>query len=145
MSSWAGKPDSPRNAHAGLPEALQVFQRFQDPRLRWCDVPGGELLLEARMLHPGDPYLADVHTCVEDDLLREALQSGDPFHGNAPAVGVLPHLGPGRVPIAALSTGDVLSIGMEDLTRNVLVVGPTGSGKSNFLRVLILAELACEV
>lgn len=122
-------------------DGLQIFQRFQDPMMRWGDVPGSSLLAELRMLDPGDAELRNLHELVEQDQLRKALISGDPFYGNPPPAGSLPHVVPGRIPLAALATGDVLSIAVEDLMRNVLVVGPTGSGKTNMLRVLIAAVL----
>ncbi len=122
-------------------DPLHIWMSFQDPMMRWGDVPGSALLAEQRMLHPDDPYLRDLHHHLQQDQLRRAMMSGDPFHGNPPPAGTLPTLEPGRIPIATLLTGDVLSLAVRDVMKNVCVVGPTGGGKTNWLRILIAAVL----
>ena len=109
--------------------------------LRWADVPVGGLLAEQRVLHPDDPFLRELHTLTARNQLDLAARAGCPFHPNPPPAGSLPGLAPGRIPLATLPTGDVLSIGVNALCRNLLIVGPTGGGKSNYLRVLIAAFL----
>lgn len=129
---------------AELESPLEIWTRFKDPMLRWADVPGSGALLQMRMQNPDDRYLQELELLLGQDLQAQAIMSGDSFWGNPPPAGSLPRLGPGRVPIAALHTGDILSISVEDVMRNVLVVGPTGGGKSNWLRVLIAAVLECD-
>ncbi len=125
------------NKHSEMPEdPLQVWTRFKEPMLRYGDVPGADLLLQERMLAPEDPYLRDVDMHVSREQNQKAALSGNSFHGNPPPAGSLPPLSHGRVPIAHLATGDVLSIPIDDLTKNALLTGPTGSGKTNSLRAL---------
>ena len=118
-------------------DPLQIWARFNDPMMRYGDVPGSALLMEQRILHPHDPHLAELHANIEQEQLSKAVLSGDPFWPNFPPQGALPAFTPGRIPIAALPTGDVLSIPILDATKNILIVGPTGGGKSYFLRIFI--------
>ena len=74
-------------------------------------------------------------------LDEEAQIDPDPFRENYPPKGSLPPLENGFVPLAALPTGDVLSIPVEALARNVIVVGRIGGGKSSYLRVFLAALL----
>ncbi len=130
-------------ARQAVDDPLAIWQLFHEPMYRWGDVPGSEVLCEQLMLNPQDPYLQDVFEQVRQDQLAQAVVSGNPFHGNAPPVGVLPPLMPGKIPVATLPTGNVLSIDAIALTKNLCVVGPSGSGKTNWLRVLIAAALRC--
>jgi hypothetical protein len=125
-------------------DVARIWAEFREPLLRWGDVPGGSVLAEQRMLSPQDPYLQDLHAHVARDQAMKAMMSGDPFYGNSPPAGTLPPLAPGRIPIAALSTGEVLSIAVSDVMKNLLIVGPTGGGKTNFIRILIAAVLEAQ-
>jgi len=109
--------------------------------LRYCDRPGADVLCQLRVLHPNDPFLADVHFNLQAEQMRRAMLSGDPFHGNSPPRGKLPAFAPGLVPIARLATGDTLSVPVEHLTRNLLLCGPTGMGKTTALRLILFSIL----
>jgi DNA helicase HerA-like ATPase len=65
----------------------------------------------------------------------------DPFLENLPPAGALPPLAKGRIPLGKLVFGQVVSleIGLRGTARNILVCGPTGTGKTNFLRQHLLA------
>jgi hypothetical protein len=71
-----------------------------------------------------------------------ALVANDPFWGNLPPAGVLPPLSRGRVPLAAVPIGGVLSASIPDMCRNIMVAGPTGGGKTTFLRGMLASMLA---
>lgn len=125
----------------GINELLSIWKRFSDPSFRWCDVPGADAFAQMRLLHPGDTHLRELHDFIEREQIGRSLAGGDPFFANDPPRGVLPPLTNGRIPICTLRTGDVLSIGVDDLSRNTLVVGPTGGGKSSWLAILVASML----
>jgi len=128
-----------RQRSARRPE--EIWALVHDPRLRWGDIPGGGVLAQEAMLSPADPQLAELLELTLRAQAARAIVSGDPFYGNYPPVVRLPPLVPGRIPLAAVPTGEVLSIGVPNLLKNVLVVGPTGGGKTNWLRLMIGALL----
>ena len=111
--------------------------------LRMGDVPGAESLCQQRILAPDDPYLADVHQHLEQSQLGKAMLSPCPsFHGNPPPAGTLPPFVKGRIPIATLLPSfEVLSIDIADACKNIAVVGPTGGGKTNWLKICIASLL----
>ena len=134
-----------QNGHSRRPLLPQeVIATVQDPWTRWPDVPGGDVLASQLILDPQDRELAEIFSLVRDDQIRKAMLSADPFWPNYPSVGQLPLAQEGRIPIAALPTGDVLSIGIEDVLKNVLIVGPTGGGKTNAIKAIISAILEGE-
>ncbi len=65
----------------------------------------------------------------------------DPFLENLPSCKKLPQLQRGRIPLVKLQTGGTLSleVGLRGTAKNLLAIGPTGSGKTNFLKVLLTA------
>ena len=65
----------------------------------------------------------------------------DPFLENLPPHGKLPPVQRGRIPLVKLLFGAVLSlvIGLIGTAKNILLNGPTGSGKTNSLKVLLPA------
>lgn len=130
------RPTLPRTASG------EVLNVVRNPWLRWTDVPGSMVLAETLALHPDDHALKDMFAQVAQDRAALAIAANDPFWGNYPILGALPPFAPGRIPIARLSTGESLSIAFQDATRNVLLCGPTGGGKTNWLRLLLLAVLA---
>lgn len=129
------RPERPAN------DPLRIWESFRDPMLRWGDVPGSKLLAEQFLQHPEDRYLAELAGIVANEQAMRAMQADDPFYPNPPPARSFLPPAPGVIPIAALSTGDVLSIATAALCKNLLVVGPTGGGKTNFLRILIAAVL----
>ena len=119
---------------------LDIFSLVQNPMLRWGDVPGGDVLVGTLMRDPSDPYLLEQFKVLVEEQRALAVMSGDPFHGAYPPRGQLAPLAPGRVPICTLPTGDVLSMPVDELRRNLVLVGPTGAAKTSLLR-LIAASL----
>lgn len=124
------------------PLNLETLVRvLRTPELRMNDVAGVDVLAEQLIVSPDDPYLQDVLSHIVEDQSRAALLSGDPFFGNPPPLGVLPALAPGRVLILQIPVGEVLTTTL-DPPRNILLAGPTGQGKSTWLRSLLLAAMA---
>ncbi len=118
-----------------------VIATVQNPWARWGDVPGGDLLASQLILEPQDRELAELFNLVRSDQLSKGAVCSDPFWPQYPASHALPELSPGRIPIAALPTGDVLSLGIEDILKNILICGPTGGGKTNSIKAIIAAIL----
>ncbi len=125
----------------GIHNVLQILQQTQDPLLRWHDVPGGNLLAEMLINDPEDHELSELYDLTVSQQVAQAVSMGDPFWGSFPPLGSLPPLARGRVPLVALQTGDVLSIDVKDVMCNVIVCGPTGQGKTSWLRLAILSLL----
>jgi hypothetical protein len=124
---------------------MQIFQATQEPMVRWQDVPGVNLLVEQLLLDPTDADLAELYQLTMQQQISQAAMSGDAFHGNYPPTVAIPRFGRGRIPLAAFPNQEVLSIPIGDACRNICIVGPTGGGKSNFLRVLIAAILESDL
>jgi len=122
-------------------DPMSIYLQHNNPMLRMQDVPGADLLCVSRMLHPDDPDLRGLHEQVEQDQLWRAVLAGDPYWANYPPEGALPELRDGRIPLASLPTGDVLSIPIQGATKNILIVGPTGHGKTNALRIILASLL----
>lgn len=129
----------------GVLDPLEIWRIANDPRLRYHEVPGGQVLAQQLMVDPTDQYLYELFALRVRDQVAKATVADDPFHGSYPPRGVLPQVGPGRVPLASMPKGGVLSIAVDDLTRNLLLVGPVGGGKTTLLRGILLALLeACK-
>ncbi len=64
------------------------------------------------------------------------LGSGDAFWGNYPAPGSLIYPG-GFLPLGVMPTGDALGLVLDQLNGNVLWLGPTKSGKTTLLSILL--------
>lgn len=145
MNGWFHQHGFPRPRQDSRQQRLlqpeEIWAITQEPMLRWPDVPGGELLAAPLMVEPNDPVLQELFGLTAREQMAKAMISGDPYHGNYPQVGIIPQLAAGRIPLLTMPTGDVLSTDIPGLTKNVLVVGPTGGGKTNWLRVLIAALL----
>ena len=112
-----------------LQHAMNVWQTIQNPLLRFHEVPAGDLLAEQVIVHPPDNDLRELFNFVVQQQAANAMLSQDVFWGHYPPVGELPSLTAGRIPFLTMPTGDVLSTDIPGLTKNILVVGPTGGGK----------------
>lgn len=89
--------------------------------------------------NPHDESLRELLSLVQNDRLAQSTASADSYLDSYPIS--LPPLGPGRVPLAALPIGGVLSLPAGGFT-NLLLHGPTRTGKSNMIRSLIASLLA---
>lgn len=112
----------------------ELFAVGNDPLLRWRDVTGGDVLLNAAAASQ-DPYLHDLTIEVIRDRYRNAQASLDPFWPNYPAPGELPPFTADRIPLGITPFGDVYSKPIYPFT-NVLLAGPIGHGKTNQMRII---------
>lgn len=115
-----------------------IIEILRRPEYRFGDVPGIGLLGEQLIRRPHDLYLQDVFAHVTEEQVAAAMAANDPFHGSYPPLGSLPAFGLGRAPILQTPMGEVLT---EDLNspRSILLLGPTGAGKSNWLKLFLLS------
>ncbi|MCG3132877.1 MAG: hypothetical protein FLDDKLPJ_03743 [Phycisphaerae bacterium] len=119
-------------------QPLDLLQWAQNPLLRLADRPW--LLRTAGQLQkfPEDPYLEEPLRMGVEQQTWKAASSQDAFYANYPPLQV--EL-PGDLALAQLPGGRVLGMSVAALLRNAAVVGPTGSGKTSML-LLLLSQLA---
>ncbi|MCK6464020.1 MAG: ATP-binding protein [Phycisphaerae bacterium] len=132
----------PRNPHrqpqqASSTRALDVLDLMQDPQLRLADRPWMLRTASHLLLNPGDPYLQESFRNGVEERLYSAASSSDAFYANYPPLGA--HLS-GDLVVVKLPS-HVLPMRIDALGRNLAVVGPTGSGKTSLV-ILLLAQLA---
>ena len=120
----------------------EIWAVTQEPRVRWRDVPGGDALAEQLALNPDDSALREVFELTLREQLSKAMTSNNPFWGNYPNADDLPPVAPGVLPVCSLPTGSVLSIPIEATVKNILICGPTGGGKTTWLRLMLAFMLA---
>lgn len=116
----------------------EIVALLQDSELRLWEVPGIQEMLVNLALNPEMPELAQM-VKVQLQEQREKAQARkilNPFLGNDPMPGSLPPPD-GRIPLCVLSTGNVFSISLEDLCRNIILAGSTGAGKTSLLRLML--------
>ena len=115
-------------------QPLELLQWAQNPSLRLADRPW--LLRTAGQLlkFPEDPYLQEPLRMGVEQQTWKAASSQDAFYANYPPLQV--EL-PGDLALAQLPGGRVLGMSVAALLRNAAVVGPTGSGKTSMLLLLL--------
>lgn len=118
--------------------ALDIFQLLKTPELRVADKPwmlhAGALLVQ----NPDDPYLQELFSLGVDAQVRAAVETCDPLYPNYP--GLAEHLD-FDIGILELPDGRLFGIPFEACFRNIGIPGPTGTGKSSVLR-LVLSQVA---
>jgi len=106
------------------------------PELRLEDDPSVLQLLQMVLADPEDADAQEMLALIIDEKRREAISSGDVFWGNYPPAGSTQYpedfIGIGMMP-----TNEPVGVVLSQLQRNTLLVGPTGSGKTTFLKVLL--------
>lgn len=118
-------------------DTARLLELAGHPRLGLHRVAGMQMLLHQVAADPKDSHLVELLALVVQAKVAGTPGLDDPFAANDPAAGVLPQEKVGRLPLLSLATGEVLSMAVGDLRRNLLLVGPTGGGKSNTLRAII--------
>jgi hypothetical protein len=118
----------------------EILARIQDPRLRWGDVPGGELIRRQLTINPDDPYLLELASIHLQSQVEKALEANDPFYGNYPPPGRLVPSG-AFVIVGTLPTRDPMFKPADSFNHNVLVPGRAGSSKTTLVQ-LIAIQLA---
>jgi hypothetical protein len=119
---------------------------------RWSAQALAELLNHREYRLQDDPFacqliqmvLADPDDLDAQQMLTECIHvhqlaflgSGDVFWGNYPGPGRLVYP-PGFLPLGLMPTGDALGLVLDQLNGNVLWLGPTKSGKTTLLSLLL--------
>ena len=139
-----GQPERDEREMKRQQQALEILKVSREPQLRMQDVPGSEAMAFQLAQQPEDREMRALFERVVQDQIGRAMESGDPFWEHYPSPGQLPVLAAGRIPLVSMPLGDVLSLNARGLCKNVLVVGATGGGKTNWLRLLIASVVAAD-
>jgi predicted NACHT family NTPase len=140
------EPERPKSGSASastLALITSVIEVLRDRRFRFFDEPQLKPLFQAFFRNPQSVALQRMVQRVMQEQFATFLTSPVPeFHGNYPEKGKIPQDEKGWITIARLPVGDpFLAITPEMLTRNLLVVGATGSGKTTFTRYVAMGLL----
>ena len=124
-------------------DPFDLFAAMKAASTRWGDLGArGEMLELHFLIDPACPFVHEILAeAIKEQRHAVASVERPEWHLDDPARGTMPQLASGRIPICTLQTGDTLSVPVKSMTRNVLVVGPTGGGKSNLLRIFLAALL----
>ena len=135
------RPGSLRNWKFPVPTLSreETLLLRQDPVLRVGDDPSLKNLIFLRH-NSGHPDFAALLEKRVRGLYLKAMEERDPFAFNLPPRGWLPRPGRGRGVLLFLRNSQTLTlpIGREGTCLHVVLVGPTGSGKTNSLLLLSL-------
>jgi hypothetical protein len=121
-------------------DPLSIYKLTRDPKLRWQDVAGGETLLVNYLADPSNEEIKELLLLKIEEQQTKAVLKGDPFLQNYMPENYKPPTA-NKIPFAVLPDGRVLTVSIKTLNRNLLLVGSTGSGKSSYLRLMILSLL----
>jgi hypothetical protein len=131
-----GQSDSRRNGDRQQ-LALAIHQTISEPMLRWADDPR-RVKLSQRLM--GNPFNAPLQRQFNKEVEKcqiKAMASGCPYYQNPPPPGFLSQT-PNSIRLCqVLPTEDIFSIPTQEFSKNVLVVGASGGGKTNNLRIII--------
>lgn len=122
-------------------QPYEIIQIVNDINLRWRDDVKGLRIANKLLKNPYDKFLQDRFQKRFQKKIRNFMNSQDAFFGNLSYPGTLPAFTRGRIPLCILPTREWLSVEAKSLTRNMLVVGSSGGGKTNFLKGTIRALL----
>src|SRR2546426_5261325 len=115
-------------------ESQEILKVILNPNLRWQDDPTGLRIARHLLLDPSNKHLVEWFNMKISRRIRQQLCFLDnPFYVQYPPTRALPKYEIGRIPLELMPTGEWLSIELKALCRNMLCVGPSGGGKSNFL------------
>lgn len=119
---------------------------LKDRRYRFFDRPELRPLFRAFFQNPkSEPLQNMVRRAIYEQYAKAIASPAPEWHGNFPERGRIPQNEKGWVKVAQLPVGDPwLTISPHLLTRNTLVCGSTGSGKTTWLRHLVAGLLQCE-
>jgi hypothetical protein len=130
-----------RHPNVGMNGGMSVsqYETLSDPNLRVIDSPRLVRASKIQMIQP-DRYMGEVVSRGTAWLQMRAMNA-DPFRKNMPPAGQIEPYHPNglRIPILAMDTREILSIMRQTLKRNMIFIGPTGSGKTTALRKVIRA------
>jgi hypothetical protein len=122
------------------PLPLKIFQKTHDPNLRWQDVQGGDRLLIAYLLDPSNEDIKGLILQKIKEQEQKAIIANDPFYINYPPKNYKPK-GTYSIRLAFLSCQMVIGLSLDKLCQNLLLIGPSGKGKTSYLRMLTTSIL----
>ena len=129
----------------GFITADDVAEILQRPELKWQEDCHGLRAARRLLRNPEDRETRESFQRKLRKKLEAFMSAANPaFHGNDPPRGSFASPRAGTVPLCVLQSGDVYSIPAKALTQNLLIVGATGKGKSNLLRLIIMALIEGE-
>ncbi len=129
----------------GLFTVDDVIEILQRPELRLQDDIHAVRAARRLLRNPKDSEAQESFQRKLRKKLEAFMCAANPaFHGNDPPRGSFSVPRPGIVPLCVLQSGDVYSIPARALCQNLLVVGATGKGKSNLLRLIIMALIEAD-
>lgn len=115
----------------------EILRIIQNQNLRWQDDIKGLRIAMRLLKHPDNE---SKQKRFEKRLRKKVINymnSNDCFFGNYPYPSTLPNFERGRIPLCALPTEDILSINAKELTKNLIICGSSGGGKTNILKGII--------
>jgi hypothetical protein len=125
--------DSSRRAFT----SAEIVGLLQDhPELRLDADPASLQLARMLMADPEDRDMQEIFAFLVDNKNLAFINSGDEFWGNYPSVGSIVYP-PNFIVIGFMPTGDPIGLTRSQLTGNVGVLGPTKSGKTTLLSILL--------
>lgn len=119
----------------------EILHICRDENLRWQYDSRAIRIAKKLLRHPDNVNKLQKFNKVYSRKIKQALNANNPFYGNYPPKDYLLPLKNGRIPLGFLPTREWLSIEAEALRRNMIVCGPAGGGKTNFLKGTIRAIL----
>ena len=125
--------DSSRRAFTPA-EIVNLFR--EHPELRLDDDPANMQLAEMLMGDLTDQDLQEMFALVVDTKRSDYLKSNDWFWGNYPPPGSISYPAD-FMAIGQMPTGDQIGLTLSQLTGNVGILGPTKSGKTTLLSILL--------
>jgi len=130
----------PREEEFDRKNPEHIKRLLEDPNLRWADVVGGDVIAELAMMFPKSQGAGNLLFLNVMRQTAELSKANNPFYAQYPPKGQLPEITKDRIPICKFPNEDVLSMTHEALTRNILIPGTIGTGKTNLLRSLIISN-----
>ena len=136
-----GRDREPRPGDAVLPpETIEQVRR--DPRYRLMDRPDLQAIADQLLRRPTDMRLQRrFQQGLAEQAEKYRMTNHRAFYAYFPPAGLTPSA-PGWIPYLAPPIGGVLRVPVQALTLGVMLLGPTGSGKTTWLGLMLRALAA---
>jgi len=135
FSRAAARPDSSSAPRGVTPREIASLL-FEHPELRLANDPAGAQLTQMLAADPEDKDLQEMFAFIVENRYQQFIASGDVFWGNYPPKGGIAYPAD-FMALADMPTGDPIGLVRSQLTGNVGFLGPTKSGKTTLLFVLL--------